>query len=190
MQVSPAPPSDVRLSVPALGRPAPAFSEEALVERRFETIRSDELRGRWVVLFFYPMDFTFVCPTEIAAFNRRLAEFAERNAVVLGASTDTVYSHLGWVGAKEELKDLRVPLIGDVRKTLARAFGVLDEERGVALRGTFVIDPEGLTRWVEVNDLAVGRSVDEVLRVLDALQTGELCPCGWTRGEETLRPEA
>jgi peroxiredoxin (alkyl hydroperoxide reductase subunit C) len=189
MSLPSAPSSDARLAVPALGRPAPAFAEEALVERRFESIRSQDLRGRWVVLFFYPMDFTFVCPTEIAAFNRRLPEFEERNAVVLGASTDTVYSHLGWVGAKEELKDLRLPLIGDVRKTLARAFGVLDEERGVALRGTFVIDPEGLTRWVEINDLAIGRSVDEVLRVLDALQTGELCPCGWTRGEETLQPE-
>lgn len=182
--------SDGRVAVPALGRPAPAFAEEALVGRGVETIRSEALRGRWVVLFFYPMDFTFVCPTEIAAFNQRLGEFEQRNAVVLGASTDTVYSHLGWVGAKEELKDLRYPLIGDVRKTLARAFGVLDEERGVALRGTFLIDPEGLTRWVEINDLAIGRSVDEVLRVLDALQTGELCPCGWTRGEETLRPEA
>lgn len=169
-----------------VSRPAPKFRAPALVGREFKTISLDELRGKWVLLLFYPMDFTFVCPTELVGLNDKAAEFAARDCVVLGASTDTVYSHLGWVQADARLGQLNYALLGDVTKQIARDYGILLEDEGVALRGTFLIDPEGVLRWSCVNDLNAGRNVDEILRVLDALQTGELCPVNWKKGEKTI----
>ncbi len=132
------------------------------------------------------MDFTFVCPTEIAEFGKRNADFAERDAQVLGASTDTHFVHLAWRRSHEDLRDLPFPMLADTKRELAQALGILHKDAGVALRATFIVDPEGVIRWVCVNDLSVGRNVAEVLRVLDALQTDELCPCNWQKGEPTL----
>jgi peroxiredoxin (alkyl hydroperoxide reductase subunit C) len=142
--------------------------------------------GKWKVLFLWPMDFTFVCPTEIAEFNRREKDFADRDAQVLGASTDTHHVHLAWRKHDPDLEGLGYPMLADTKRELSGALGVLHKEDGVPLRATFIVDPEGVIRHVSVNDLNVGRSVDEVLRVLDALQTDELCPCNWHKGDPTL----
>jgi lipoyl-dependent peroxiredoxin subunit C len=162
-------------------QPAPAFTAQALVGREFQSISLADYRDKWVLLFFYPMDFTFVCPTELVGLNDQYVEFVGRNCQVLCASTDTVYSHLGWVQADKQLDNLKYPLIGDVTKSLARSYGVLLEDQGIALRGTFLIDPAG-----NVNDPGTGRSIEEILRVLDALQTDKMCPCNWKKGEQTL----
>ena len=169
-----------------VSRPAPLFRAQALAGREFENVSLEGLRGQWVLLLFYPMDFTFVCPTELVALNELHGQFQARGCTVLAASTDTVYSHLGWVQADPRLGALRYPILGDVTKQIARSYGVLLEEQGIALRGTFLIDPEGVLRWSCVNDLGTGRSIEEFLRVLDALQTGELCPANWKKGERTL----
>lgn len=169
-----------------VSRPAPSFKTQALVGREFKTISSEELRGKWVLLMFYPMDFTFVCPTELVGLNDRHGDFADRDCVVLGASTDTVFSHLGWVNADQRLATLKYPVLADVTKSIARDYGVLLEDQGVALRGTFLIDPNGILRWASIHDLSAGRSVEEMIRVLDALQTDKLCPCNWKAGEQTL----
>ena len=169
-----------------VSRPAPAFKTQALVGREFQHISLEDYRGKWVLLLFYPMDFTFVCPTELVGLNDKHGDFADRDCIVLGASTDTVHSHLGWVKADERLASLKYPLLADVTKSIARSYGVLLEEQGIALRGSFLIDPNGVLRWVNVNDLGAGRSIDEILRVLDALQTDKLCPCNWKQGEQTL----
>jgi peroxiredoxin (alkyl hydroperoxide reductase subunit C) len=132
------------------------------------------------------MDFTFVCPTEIAEFNRREKDFADRDTQLLGASTDTHHVHLAWRKSHADLKGLTYPMLADTKRELSAALGILHKEDGVPLRATFIVDPEGVIRHVSVNDLNVGRSVDEVLRVLDALQTDELCPCNWKKGEPTL----
>ena len=169
-----------------VSRPAPSFKTQALVGREFQTISSEDLKGKWVLLMFYPMDFTFVCPTELVGLNDKHGDFADRDCVVLAASTDTVHSHLGWVKADERLSKLKYPILADVTKTISRSFGVLIEEQGIALRGTFLIDPNGVLRWSCVNDLSAGRSVEEFIRVLDALQTDKLGPCNWKKGEQTL----
>lgn len=176
--------------MPQVGSNAPLFSSPALVGREFKTVSlSDYLdAGKWVVLFFYPKDFTFVCPTEIVAFNDKLGEFEDRDAVVIGASTDTVNSHLGWVKADDRLANLKYPILGDVTKRVARAYDVLIDDAGIALRGTFIIDPTGRMRWSSIYDLDVGRNIDEVLRTLDALQTTGLCACGWKEGDENIVP--
>jgi len=165
---------------------APSFKTQALVGQDFKTIALSDYTGRWVLLLFYPMDFTFVCPTELVALSDRHDEFAARDCAVLASSTDTVYSHLGWTRADARLSGLPFPLLADVTKSLARSYGVLLEEQGIALRGTFLIDPSGVLRWASIHDDSVGRSVDEMIRVLDALQTGKLCPCNWKKGEPTL----
>ncbi len=175
------------MSAVKVGKPAPDFTVTALVGREFEQISLAELRGKWVVLFFYPMDFTFVCPTELVAFNQAVDEFADRDVVVLGGSTDTEFSHLGWVKSNDDLSDLKYALFADKTKKMAADYGVLIEEDGVALRGTFVIDPHGVMQWVNINALNVGRNVEEVIRVIDALQTDELCPCNWKPGEQTIQ---
>ena len=167
-------------------QPAPEFTAQALVGREFQSISLADYRGKWVLLFFYPMDFTFVCPTELVGLNDQYVEFAGRDCAVLCASTDTVFCHLGWVQADKQLDSLKFPLIGDVTKSLARSYGVLLEDQGIALRGAFLIDPKGTLRWSNVNDLGTGRSVEEILRVLDALQTDKMCPCNWKKGEQTL----
>ena len=133
------------------------------------------------------MDFTFICPTEIAEFGKRERDFADRDAQVLGASTDTHFVHLAWRKTHPDLEDLSFPMLADTRRELASALGILHKQDGVALRATFIVDPQNVIRWASVNDLSVGRNVDEVLRVLDALQTDELCPCNWKQGEPTLQ---
>jgi len=168
----------------------PDFRLQAAVSlepgREFEEITQDSHSGRWKVVFFWPMDFTFVCPTELAVFGARQRDFAERGAQILGASTDSHYVHLNWRIHHPALKDLSFPMLADTKRELASALGVLHKEDGVALRATFIVDPAGIIRHASVNDLSVGRNVDEVLRVLDALQTDQLCPCNWKRGEPTL----
>jgi peroxiredoxin (alkyl hydroperoxide reductase subunit C) len=173
-----------------VGDPLPPFALEAVVSletgKEFRTITNHGSPGRWTVLFLWPMDFTFVCPTEIAGFGRRHRDFLERGAQVLGASSDTQYVHLAWRRSHPDLRDLPFPMLADTRRELSSALGVLEKKQGVPLRATFIIDPEGIIRHVSVNDLSAGRNVDEILRVLDALQTDELTPCNWRRGEPTL----
>jgi peroxiredoxin (alkyl hydroperoxide reductase subunit C) len=134
------------------------------------------------------MDFTFVCPTEIAGFGRRNGDFADRDVQILGASTDTQFVHLAWRNQHPDLADLPFPMLADTRRELSQALGVLHKTDGVPLRATFIVDPQGVIRHVSVNDLSVGRNVDEVLRIVDALQSDELCPCNWQKGEPTLHP--
>ncbi len=173
-----------------VGDKFPEFALKATVSEEldtaFRTIGNDSFAGKWLVVFFWPKDFTFVCPTEIAEFARKNGEFADRDAQVLGASVDSEFVHLAWRKDHEDLRGLPFPMLADLRKDLSSALGILDEE-GVAKRATFIVDPQGIIRFASVTDMNVGRNVNEVLRVLDALQTDELCPCNWQRGEETLK---
>ena len=168
----------------------PGFELTAVVNNdvhsAFQTVNNQTYKGKWLVVFFWPKDFTFVCPTEIAAFGKLNQDFLDRDAQLLGASTDSEFVHLAWRQAKEELNDLPFPMLSDIKRDLSNELGILDEAEGVAQRATFIIDPEGITRFVMVTDLNVGRNPNEVLRVLDALQTDELCPCNWQQGEETI----
>jgi lipoyl-dependent peroxiredoxin subunit C len=169
----------------------PEFSLRAVVanepDRAFTEVRHPDARGRWRVIFFWPKDFTFVCPTEIAGFGALHAEFAGRGAELLGASTDSEYVHLAWRSQEPLLRALPFPMLSDLRRDLSAALGILDREEGVCLRASFIVDPEGVIRFASVNDGKVGRSPEEVLRVLDALQTGELCGCSWKPGSPTLK---
>ena len=170
-----------------IGNKLPPFTLQAVApDLAFTEITHESDPGRWKVLFFWPMDFTFVCPTEIAEFGRRHADFLDRDTVIYGASTDTHYVHRAWRESHPALAELPFPMLADTKRELSSALGILHPTEGVPLRATFLFDPEGLIRWVSVNDLSVGRNVDEVLRVLDALQTDELCPCNWKKGDETL----
>ena len=153
----------------------------------FTTVTSADHAGKWRIVFFWPKDFTFVCPTEIAAFGKLDKEFRARDAQLLGVSIDSEYVHLAWRRDKQELRALPFPMLADGKRELAGALGILDPEAGVAQRATFIVDPQGVIRFVYVTDLNVGRSPEEVLRVLDALQTDELCPCNWHKGDETLK---
>jgi peroxiredoxin (alkyl hydroperoxide reductase subunit C) len=174
-----------------IGDKMPRFDVPAVVstdpDRAFERITSESNEGKWKVVFFWPKDFTFVCPTEIAAFGKLNGDFNDRDAVIYGVSTDTEYVHLAWRRSHPDLKDLPFPMLADIKRELAAAFGVLDKKEGVALRATFLVDPENVIRFVSVNDLNVGRNPEETLRVLDALQTDELCPCNWQKGEAFLK---
>lgn len=174
-----------------VGDKLPEFELQACVSlekgKEFTTINNKSFPGKWTVLFLWPMDFTFICPTEIAEFGRRNADFADRDAQLLGASTDTHFVHLAWRKDHPDLRELPYPMLADTKRELSTALGILHKTDGVALRATFIVDPEGIIRHVSVNDLSVGRNVDEVLRVLDALQTDELCPCNWKKGEATLQ---
>ena len=156
--------------------------------REFSEITHETHAGKWLVVFSWPMDFTFVCPTEIAEFGRRQADFRERDCQLLGVSVDSQFVHLAWRKDHPDLHTLPYPMLADLRRELCGALGILHKTEGVPLRATFIVDPEGVIRHVSVNDLDVGRNVDEVLRTLDALQTGELCPCNWRKGEATLHP--
>lgn len=173
-----------------VGSKFPQFDKKAVVSieegKEFRNINNSDIDGKWSVIFWWPKDFTFVCPTEIAEFNKNYSNFTDRDTMLLGASTDSEYVHHAWRLNHKDLKDLRFPMIADTSKTLAEELGILTEGEKVAYRATFIVDPEGIIRWVNVNDLSVGRNVDEVLRVLDALQTDELCPCNWKKGEATL----
>ena len=173
-----------------VGEKFPVYSVTATVSRdknkAFETITNESYPGKWKVYFFWPKDFTFVCPTEIAAFGKINNEFQDRDTQVLGGSVDSEFVHLAWRNNHDDLKDLPFPMLADVKRDLCEQLGILDPEAGVAQRATFIVDPEGIIRFVYVTDLSVGRNPQEVLRVLDALQTDELCPCNWQKGEETL----
>ncbi len=180
-----------------IGDRFPSYSLQAVTridapspDQAFETLSGDSHPGKWRVVFFWPKDFTFVCPTEIAAFGQLNEEFADRDAQLLGASTDSEFVHLAWRKDHEDLRDLPFPMLADIKRELSQELGILDKNEGVCLRATFIIDPEGIIRFVSVNDLSVGRNPHEVLRVLDALQTDELCPCNWQKGEDVLRPAA
>jgi peroxiredoxin (alkyl hydroperoxide reductase subunit C) len=174
-----------------IGDRLPAFDVAAVVStepaQAFTRITDATNADKWKVVFFWPKDFTFVCPTEIAAFGRLNAEFADRDAVVYGVSTDSEFVHLAWRQSHPDLKTLPFPMLADIKRELSTAFGILDKKEGVAMRATFIVDPEGVIRFVAVNDLNVGRNPEEVLRVLDALQTDELCPCNWKKGDEFLK---
>ena len=172
-------------SKPIVGQQAPQFKAQAYVDGQIKEISLSDYKGKWVVLFFYPLDFTFVCPTEILEFSQKAEEFKKKNAQLIGASIDSVYSHKGWC-EQGGLGKLNFPLMSDLTKKISQDYGILLEDKGISLRGTFIIDPEGKVRAATVHDLQVGRSIDETLRVLTAFQTGELCPVGWTPGGKTL----
>ncbi|HAU1151261.1 TPA: peroxiredoxin [Legionella pneumophila] len=173
-----------------VGNKFPEFQLKATVANEvnnaFQIVSNETYRGKWLVVFFWPKDFTFVCPTEIAEFGRLNSEFADRDAQILGGSTDSEFVHLAWRNQHPDLKNLPFPMLADVKRELTANLGILDDEEGVAQRATFIVDPQGVTRFVMVTDLNVGRNPAEVLRVLDALQTDELCPCNWKKGEETI----
>ncbi|MBU6339533.1 MAG: peroxiredoxin [Rickettsiales bacterium] len=169
----------------------PEFSGKAVVNNdikdAFIDIKNQTYKGKWLVVFFWPKDFTFVCPTEIAEFGKLNEQFKDRDAQVIGVSNDSEFVHLAWRSQKEELKNLPFPMFADVKRDLSSALGILDSDQGVAQRATFIVDPEGIIRFAYVTDLNVGRNPNEVLRVLDALQTDELCPCNWNKGDATIK---
>ena len=174
-----------------IGDKFPPFDLKAVVSTDAKTAfkqvsdKSDE--GKWKVVFFWPKDFTFVCPTEIAAFGKLNKAFNERDAVVYGVSTDSEFVHLAWRQNHADLKALPFAMLADIKRELSQELGILDKAEGVCLRATFIVDPDGIIRFVSVNDLSVGRNPQEVLRVLDALQTDELCPCNWQKGDDVLK---
>ncbi len=175
----------------SVGHSFPSFALKAAVSSdintAFQDVSNASYKGKWLVVFFWPKDFTFVCPTEIAEFGKMNKDFTDRDAQVLGASTDSEFVHLAWRQHKEELNGLPFPMLADIKRELSQALGILDPVEGVAQRATFIVDPEGIIRFTMVTDLNVGRNVKEVLRVLDALQTDELCPCNWQKGQDTLK---
>lgn len=180
-----------------VGQPAPDFTATAVVDQEFKTIKLSDYRGKYVVLFFYPLDFTFVCPTEIIAFSDRFSEFKETNTEVLGVSVDSEFSHLAWIQSDRKsggIGDLNYALVSDIKKEISAAYNVLDPEAGVALRGLFIIDKDSIIQHATINNLSFGRSVDETLRTLKAIQyvqshPDEVCPAGWQPGEKTMVPD-
>jgi alkyl hydroperoxide reductase subunit AhpC len=178
-----------------VGKPAPAFQLDAVQSGTFKSISLEDYRKKWVVLFFYPLDFTFVCPTEILAFSDRLDEFKKLGAEVLGVSVDSKFSHLAWTERSRKeggIEGLRYPLLADLNKKVATDYGVL-ADGGVALRGLFIVDPDGVVQHATINNLGVGRSVDETLRVLQAFQFvrehGDVCPANWQPGQDAMKPD-
>jgi peroxiredoxin (alkyl hydroperoxide reductase subunit C) len=176
----------------SIGSAFPEFNKKAVISiekgKEFYDLSSEEIRnsGKWMVMFWWPKDFTFVCPTEIAEFNKAYQDFSDRDTLLIGASTDSEFVHAAWRRDHEDLRDLQFPMLADTSKSLATELGILEAEEKIAYRATFIVDPQGIIRWVSLYDLSVGRNVKEVLRVLDALQTDELCPCNWQKGEATL----
>jgi len=185
------------MSKAVIQKPAPAFSGTAVnTSGEFIDLKLSDYKGKYVVLFFYPLDFTFVCPTEIIAFSKRVAEFRAINCEVIACSVDSQFSHLAWTNVspkKGGLGKMEIPLLSDITKQISRDYGVLLEDQGVSLRGLFIIDDKGILRQITVNDLPVGRSVDETLRLVQAFQYtdkhGEVCPAGWRPGSDTIVPE-
>jgi peroxiredoxin (alkyl hydroperoxide reductase subunit C) len=173
-----------------VGNQLPPFRLQAAVSlvpgEHFQELSEQSFPGKWLVLFAWPLDFTFVCPTEIAEFGKRNADFADRDAQVLGLSCDSEFVHLAWRQQHPDLKGLPFPMLADKKREFCAALGILHPQEGIPLRATYIIDPQGVIRFASVHDLDVGRNVDEVLRTLDALQTGELCPCNWKKGDKTL----
>jgi peroxiredoxin 2/4 len=180
-----------------VGQIAPDFTATAVYDQEFMEVKLSNYRSQYVVVFFYPLDFTFVCPTEITAFSDRYTEFKSLNTEVLGISIDSEFSHLAWIQTDRKsggVGDLHYPLVSDIKKEISTAYNVLDPEAGVALRGLFIIDKEGIVQYSTINNLAFGRSVDETLRILQAIQhvqshPDEVCPAGWTPGAQTMHPD-
>jgi peroxiredoxin (alkyl hydroperoxide reductase subunit C) len=174
-----------------VGQKFPQFELTGVISsdpaKALKPIASRDYQGKWLVVFFWPKDFTFVCPTEIAAFGALTRDFQERDAEVLGISIDSEYVHLAWRRERAELRELPFPMLSDLKRELSASLGILDPQEGVAQRATYIVDPQGVIRFAYVTDLSVGRNPAEVLRVLDALQTDELCPCNWKPGESTLK---
>ncbi|MDT8410214.1 MAG: peroxiredoxin [Wenzhouxiangellaceae bacterium] len=174
-----------------IGDKFPNFDLQATVDTdiksAFTRINSNSYADKWLLVFFYPKDFTFVCPTEIKAFSDLSDEFADRDCQVLAASTDSEFVHMAWRQHHDDLRDLKIPMLADIKRDLSGALGILDAEEGVANRATFLVDPQGIIRHVSVTDMSVGRNPKETLRILDALQTDELCPCNWEPGQDTLQ---
>lgn len=171
-----------------IGQNAPEFKAEAALDNgEFKHISLSDYSGKWVVLFFYPLDFTFVCPTEITQFRDHLEAFRKEGAEVIGCSVDSVHSHKKWI--KDELSDLGYPLIGDITRQVSRDYGALLPEEGVATRATYIIDPNGKIQYMGIHNLNVGRDASEILRVLTALKSGELCGAGWTPGKKFVKPQ-
>lgn len=179
-----------------IGQPAPDFTGKAVVDRQFKDLKLSDYRGKYVVFFFYPLDFTFVCPTEIVAFSDRVEDFRNINCEVIGCSIDSHFTHLAWINMPRKeggLGEMKIPLVADVTKKISKDYGVLKEDDGIAYRGLFVIDDKGILRQITINDLPVGRSVDETLRLVQAFQftdkNGEVCPAGWKPGSDTIIPD-
>ena len=180
-----------------VGQDAPVFTATAVFDQEFKTIKLSDYKGQYTVLFFYPLDFTFVCPTEVIAFSDRYAEFKALNTEVLGVSVDSEFSHLAWIQTDRKeggIGDIAYPLISDIKKEICTAYNVLDPEAGVALRGLFIIDKEGVIQHTTVNNLSFGRSVDETLRTLKAIKyvqshPDEVCPAEWKEGDKTMVPD-
>jgi alkyl hydroperoxide reductase subunit AhpC len=174
-----------------VGDKFPSFDLNAVVDidpaKAFERITDQSNKGKWKIVFFWPKDFTFVCPTEIAAFGKLNGDFNDRDAVVYGASIDSEFVHLAWRQNHADLKDLPFAMLADIKRELSNALGILDRQEGVAMRATYIVDPDNIIRFASVTDLNVGRNTQEVLRVLDALQTDELCPCNWQKGQDVLK---
>ncbi|TGL65769.1 peroxiredoxin [Leptospira sarikeiensis] len=174
---------------------APDFKAEAVIGQQIKDIKLSDYKGKWVVLFFWPLDFTFVCPTEIIEYDAKLDEFKKIGAEVLGVSVDSAFTHLAWKNTPRKqggLGDIKYPLIADITKSIARDYGVL-LEGGMALRGTFIIDPAGVIRQSTINDLPVGRNIDEAIRLVKAFQYvekhGEVCPANWDEGKKTMKAD-
>ena len=174
-----------------VGDKFPSFDLNAVVDidpaKAFERITDQSNKGKWKIVFFWPKDFTFVCPTEIAAFGKLNGDFNDRDTVLYGASIDSEFVHMAWRQNHADLKDLPFAMLADIKRELSSALGILDRHEGVAMRATYIVDPEGIIRFASVTDLNVGRNTQEVLRVLDALQTDELCPCNWQKGQDFLK---
>lgn len=181
--------------MPQVTSPAPQFEAEAVIGSEIKNIKLADYKGKWVVLFFYPLDFTFVCPTEIIEYDAKLDEFKKIGAEVLGVSVDSAFSHLAWKRTPKKeggIGDVKYPLIADITKQISKDYGVL-LDGGVALRGTFIIDPKGIIRQATVNDLPVGRNIDEAIRLVKAFQFtdehGEVCPANWQEGSKTMKAD-
>jgi peroxiredoxin 2/4 len=180
-----------------VGQEAPDFTATAVFDQEFKTIKLSDYRGKYTIVFFYPLDFTFVCPTEIIAFSDRYAEFKSLNTEILGVSVDSEFSHLAWIQTDRKeggIGDIDYPLVSDIKKEISTAYNVLDPDAGVALRGLFIIDKEGIVQYTTINNLSFGRSVEETLRTLKAIQyvqshPDEVCPAGWQEGDRTMNPD-
>ncbi len=180
-----------------VGQSAPDFAATAVIDQEFKDIKLSDYRGKYVVLFFYPLDFTFVCPTEITAFSDRHDDFKAIGTEILGVSVDSAFSHLAWIQTDRKsggVGDLNYPLVSDIKKEISTAYNVLDPEQGIALRGLFIIDKDGVIQHATINNLSFGRSVDETLRTLQAIQyvqshPDEVCPAGWKPGDQTMNPD-
>lgn len=181
-----------------VGQKAPDFTATAVFDQEFKTIKLSDFLGKYIILFFYPLDFTFVCPTEIMAFSDVYETFTQLNTEILGVSVDSEFSHLAWIQTDRQeggIGDIKYPLVSDIKKEISIAYDVLDDESGVALRGLFIIDPDGIIQYSTVNNLSFGRSVEETLRTLKAIQyvqshVAEVCPVDWHEGDKTIISDA